>query len=114
MIVDLTLLSNSGAEQAIVENVSFISFAEKTLSNACHCNSKENAFAWRKDLLWLLGILYASSNVAVVSNIDKFLPHIINQVSSEQQFPDFAVISEGLICIYNLFSNFENLYSFFL
>ena len=63
---------------------------------------------WKKDVLWLLGIVYASENIQVVSNIDKFISHIISQVNMEQQYPNFAVVSEGLICIYNLFSNFES------
>ena len=54
MIVDLILIKKENLK-LIVQNTSFIGFVESSLS-------KHEAYPWRKDILWLLGIIYASSS----------------------------------------------------
>ena len=67
----------------------------------------ENQTKWKKDVLWLLGLIFASSDEKVTNLSTKILPKIIEN-SHKLKNPDFGSRSEAMICLYNLFSNFES------
>ena len=56
----------------------------------------ENINGWKKEMLWLLSIVYASA-----SELEIFYDQILKNVSSL----DYSVKSEALICLYNICEN---------
>jgi hypothetical protein len=80
-------MKNSQIEVKLMESEAFKLFTIQTL---------ENPNGWKKDLLWLLSIIYASATELFV-----FYDQILANTNSQ----DYSVKSEALICLYNICEN---------